>query len=129
MITQSAKAKKRNGKAEYYDLSGNDMEPPIDLDDASSSNGQQVDMRNHIHVEDYFNPIRDIKNDHMLREMEPERRMQEINGNNEMLFKEELHKIQGESEMQNMQQQNVIDDLLIHLQSPYSIFSDKKPKP
>ena len=68
MITQSAKAKKRNGKAEYYDLSGrdDDMEPPIDLDEASSSDGQ-VDMRNHTHVEDYLNSIRDIKNDRMLR--------------------------------------------------------------
>ena len=32
MITPSVKAKQRNGKAEYYDLSGRDdeMEPPID---------------------------------------------------------------------------------------------------
>ena len=72
------KLKKRNGKAEYYDLSGDDMEPPIDLDDASSSDGQQVGMRNHIHVEDHFNSMKDIKNDGMLREMESERRMQEI---------------------------------------------------
>ena len=82
MSTQSVKAKERNGKAEYYDLFGNDMEPPIDLDDASSSDGQQVDMINHFHVGDYLISIRDIKNDYMLRGMEPERRMQATNGNN-----------------------------------------------
>ena len=61
MITQSVKAKKRNGKAEYYDLSGrDDMEPPLDLFEASSSDGQ-VDMKKHIHVEDYLGSIRDIK--------------------------------------------------------------------
>ena len=64
----------------------------------------------------------------MLREIEAERRMQEVNKNNKMMFKEELHKIQGESEMQNMQQQHVINDLLTQLQTPYSIFSDKKAK-
>ena len=53
---------KKTFKAEYYDLSGrgDDMEPPIDLDEASSSDGQ-VDMRNHTHVEDYFSSTRDIK--------------------------------------------------------------------
>ena len=112
MLTQSVKAKKENGKAEYYDLFRNYMEPPIDLDDASSSDGQQADMRNHIHVEDYFNSMRDIKNDYMLREMESESRMQEIKENSQMMFKEELHKIHGGSEIQNIQQQNVIDDLL-----------------
>ena len=61
------------------------MEPSIDLDDASSSDGQQVDMINHIHVEDYFKPIRDIKNEYMLREMESERMMQKISGNNKMI--------------------------------------------
>ena len=105
MITQSVKAKK-NGKAEYYDLSGrDDMEPPLELDETSSSDGQQVDMRNHIHVEDYFSSVRDIKNDYMLRELEAERRLKEINENNKLMFKAELHKIQGESEIQNMQQQ------------------------
>ena len=65
----------------------------------------------------------------MLREMEAERRMQEITENNKMTFKVELYKIQGESEMQNMQQQNVINGFLTQLQTPYSIFSDKTPKP
>ena len=112
MITQSVKAKQRNGKAEYCDLSGrdDDMEPPIDLDEASSSDGQ-VDMRNHTHVEDYLSSIRDIKNDCMLRELEAERRWGNINENNKIMFKAELHKIQGGSEIQNIQQQNVIDDL------------------
>ena len=103
------------------------MEPPIDLDDASSSDGQ-VDMRSHIHVEDYLNSIRDIKNDYMLREMEAERRSKEISENNKIMFKAEHHKIQGGSEIQNMQQ-NVIDDLLTQIQTPCSIFSGKKPKP
>ena len=55
MITESVSAR----KAKYYDLFENDMEPPIDVDDAPSSDGQ-FDMRNHTHVEDYFNSIRDI---------------------------------------------------------------------
>ena len=101
------------------------MEPPLDLDEGSSSDGQN-DIRNHIHIEDYFHSIRDIKNEPMLREMEAERRMQEISENNKMF--QELHNIQGESEMHNMQQQNVINELLTQLQTPYSIFSDKNPK-
>ena len=44
------------------------------------------------------------------------------------IFKE-LHKIHGESEMQNVQRQDVINDLLAQIQTPYSIFSDRKPKP
>ena len=62
--------------------------------------------------------------------MEAERGMQEINGNNKMMSKEELHKIQGGSEMQNMQQQHVINDLLTQIQTPYGpIRGDNKPKP
>ena len=102
------------------------MEPPLDLGEDSSSDGQN-DMRNHIHIEDHFSSIKDIKNESMLREMEAERRMQEISGNNKMMFKE-LHKHQGEGEIQNMQQQNVINELLPQLQTRYSISSDK-PKP
>ena len=128
MITESVKAKKRNPQAEYYDLSGNEMEPPLDLDEDSSSGGQN-DMRNHIHIEDYLNSIRGLKNEPMLKEMEAERRLQEIAGNNTMIFKEELYKIHGEHEMHNMQQQQVINDLLIQIQTLYSIFSDTKPKP
>ena len=105
------------------------MEPPIELDDASSSDGQQDGMRNHIHVEDYFNPIRCIKNDYMLRELEAERRLNEISENNKITFKAELHKIQGESGIQNMQQQIIIDGLLNQIQTPSSIFSGKKAKP
>ena len=45
------------------------------------------------------------------------------------MFKEGLHQIQGESEMHNIQQQHVINDLLTHIQTPYFIFSGKKPKP
>ena len=105
-----------------------DMEPPIDLDEASSSDGQ-VDMRNHFHVEDYFSSTGGIKNDYMLREMEAERRLKKTNENNKIMFEAELHKIQGGSDIQNIQQQNVIDDLLTQIQSPYSISSDKMQKP
>ena len=106
------------------------MEPPLDLDEdsASSSSDGQNDRRNHIHIEDYLNSIRGIKNEPMLREMEAERRMKEITENNKMMLKEELYKIQGGSEMQNMNQQQVINDLLTQIQTPSSIFSDKKPK-
>ena len=77
------------------------MEPPLDLGEDSPSGGQSY-MRNRDHIEDYFNSTRDINNDSMLREMEAERRMQDIS-DNKMMVKEELHYIQGESEMQNMQ--------------------------
>ena len=53
MMTESVKAKKRNAKAEYSDLSGNDMEPPFDLDEDSSSSSSsdgQNDMINHFHA-------------------------------------------------------------------------------
>ena len=65
----------------------------------------------------------------MLRGMEAERRMQDISENDKMMFTEELHKIQGESEMHNLQQQHVINDLLTQIQTLDSIFSDKKQKP
>ena len=124
MITENVHAK----KAEYYDIPGTDMEPPLELD--SSSSDEQDYRRNHIHIEDYFNSIRDLKNEPMLKEMEAERRMQEITENNTMRFKEELYNIHGEHEMQNMQQQHVINDLLLQMQTPYGpIRSDTKPKP
>ena len=59
------------------------MEPPLDLDEASSSSDGQVDMRNQIHAEDHFHSIRAIKNDFMLRELEAERRPNDINENND----------------------------------------------
>ena len=86
-------------------------------------------MRNHIHVEDYLSSIRGITNDYMLREMEAERRLKEIKEHSKIMLKTELHKIQGESEIQNTQQHNVIDDLLTQVQSPYSVLRDKRPKP
>ena len=47
-----------------------------------------------------------------------------------IILKAELHKIQGESEIQNVQQQNVIGDLFNQIQTRLSIFSDKRqPKP
>ena len=90
------------------------MEPPLDSDEDSSSDGQN-DMRNHSHIEHDFSPMRDIKNESIPRETEAERRMQEINENNKMMFKEELHRIHGESEMQTMQKQNVINGLLTQI--------------
>ena len=98
MLTESINAR----KAEYFDLSGNDMEPQHQLDSSSSSSDGQNYSRNHIHIDDYFNSIRDLKNESMLREMEAERRSQEITDNNTMMFKEELFKIHGEHEKQNM---------------------------
>ena len=47
------------------------------------------------------------------------------------MLKAELHKIQGESDIQNVQQ-NVIDDLIAQMtqvQSPYSVLSGKRQKP
>ena len=53
MIPQPVKAK-NNDNDEYYDLSERDgIEPQVDLDDASSSDGQ-VDMINQFHVGDYL---------------------------------------------------------------------------
>ena len=129
MLTENVNAR----KAEYYDLFGNDMEPLHELDTSpsSSSDGQNY-SRNHIHIGDHFNSIRDLKNESILSEMEAERRSKEINDNNAMVFKEELFKNHGEHEMQNMQTQQVINDLLHQIQTqvppPYS-FSGNKPKP
>ena len=95
MLTESINAR----KAEYFDLSGNDMEPPHESD-SSSSDGQNY-SRNHIHIEDHFNSMRDLQNESILREMEAERRSQEINDNNTKMFQEELFKIHGEHDMQN----------------------------
>ena len=127
MITESVNAK----KAEYYDISGSDMEPQLELDSSSSSSSdEETYRRNHIHIEDYLNSIRDLKNESMLKEMEAERRMQEITENNTRMFKEELYNIHGEHEIQNMQQQQVINDLLLQMQKPYGpIRSDTRPKP
>ena len=47
------------------------------------------------------------------------------------MFKAKLHKIQGGSAIQNMQQQHIIDyyvNQFAQVQPPYS-FSDKRPKP
>ena len=63
----------------------------------------------------YFGSIRNSENDYRLKELEAERRMQEINGNNKMMFKAELHKSQGGSEIHNMQQQYVVDDLIAQM--------------
>ena len=127
MLTGSINAR----KAEYFDLFGYDMEPPHELDSSSSSDGPNY-SRNHIHIEDHFNSMGDLKKDSMLREMGSERRSQEINDNNAKMFQEELSKIHGDHDMQNMQTQQVVNDLLRQIQTqvppPYAS-SDNKPKP
>ena len=127
MLTESINSR----KAEYFDLFGNDMEPQHELD-SSSSDGQNY-SRNHIHIEDHFNSMRDLQNEPILREMEAERRSQEINDNNTKMFQEELFKVHGEHDMQNRQTQQVVNDLLRQIQTqvppPYDAFSDIRPKP
>ena len=87
MITRASNLRKANENAEYYELSpGDDMEPPLELDSASSSNsghpaGQQVDLSNYIHVVDYMGLVRYLENERRLGVFEMERRMHEINGN------------------------------------------------
>ena len=79
----------------------------------------------------FFNSIRDLKNESMLREMESERRRDEIAENNTRMFREELFRIHGESAIHNMQQQDIIGyyvNQFVQVPPPYS-FSDKKPKP
>ena len=65
-------------KAEFYDLSGNEV-------DTSSSSDEQNYSRNHIHI-DHLSSMRDLQNEAILREMEAERRSQEINDNNTKMF-------------------------------------------
>ena len=125
MLTESINAR----KAVFFDLSENDMEPHLELESSSSSSDGQNYNRNHIHVDDYFNSIRDLKNESMLREMEVERRTKEIVENNARMFKEDLFRIHGENELHNIQQQGIIDSLL-QIQSPYGpMRSEPKPKP
>ena len=73
MLTESINAR----KAVFFDLSENDMEPQHELESSSSSSDGQHYSIIHIYVDDYFNSIRDLKNESMLREMEVERRTQE----------------------------------------------------
>ena len=128
MITESVNAR----KAKYYDLFENDMEPPIELDTSlSSSSDEQNYRRNRIHIDDNFNSIRGLKNESMLREMESERRRDEIAENNTRMFREELFRIHGETAIHNMQQQDIIGYYVNQfvqvpppLPPPYS-FSDK----
>ena len=98
----------------------------LDLEEVASSDGQ-VDMINYIHIYDYQGLIRNVENDFRLKEMENERRMQEVSEHNKIMFKAELQKNQGESAIQSMQQQDIIDDLInrfARVPPPYS-FSDK----
>ena len=114
MITKAVKAKHNNDNAEYFELSSGDDMDQLDLEEVASSDGH-VDMINYFHIYDYQGSIRNIEHDFRLKDMENERRMQEINENNKVMFKAELHKLQGESAIQNMQQQDIIDDLITHI--------------
>ena len=125
-INAMIKEKVNARKTKYYDLFGNDMEPPLELDTSSSSDEQNYRI-NHIHIDDYFNSIRDLKNESMSREMEAERRRKEITENNTRMFKEELFRIHGESAIHNMKQQDIIDyyvNQFVQVPPPYS-FSEK----
>ena len=93
MLTRARNLRKANAKnddTEYYDL---DREAQHELESSASSSDGQVDVANHIHVEDQFGSVRDIKNDYMLKSLEAERRMQEISGNDKRMVKAKLHKI------------------------------------
>ena len=84
MLTRASKA---NAHTEFFDLSSkDDMEPPIELDIASTSDGQ-VDLSNYIHVEDYMGSVRNLENERRLEVLETERRMQEINENDKTKLK------------------------------------------
>ena len=110
------------------------MEPQHQLDSSSSPDGQNH-SRNHIHIDDYFDSIGDLKNESMLREMESERRNQEIIENNARMFKEDLFRIHGETALHNMQQQDTIDYYVnqhIHVPPPLPPplpFTDQKRIP
>ena len=122
MITRANNLRKANENAntEFFELSsaGDDMEPQIELNSASSSNpghpaGQPVDLSNYIHVVDYMGSVRNLENERRLEVFETERRMQEINENNNTKFQQTLYEKSGRTNMNIMQQQNVIDDLMI----------------
>ena len=74
-------------KAEFYDLSGNEVDTS-----SSPSSDEQKYSRNHIHIDVHFNSTRDLQNESILRELGAERRNQDINDNNTMVFKENLLK-------------------------------------
>ena len=123
MLTENISAR----KAEYFDLSGTDMEPPHQLYSPPSSDGQNYN-RNRIHIDDYFNSIRDLKTESVLREMGSERRNQDIIEHNARMFKEDLFIIHGETALHNMHQQEIIDDYVnqyIHVPPPLP-FNDNK---
>ena len=108
MLTGTSNLRKGNAtndNTEFFEISSRgDMEPQHELESASSSDGQ-ADLSNYIHVEDYLSAVRNLGDDCRLRELETERRMQDINENNKMMFKAELHKVAGGNEIHSMQQQ------------------------
>ena len=61
MLTRANSLRKANANTEFFDLaSGDDMEPPLELDTVSSSDGQ-VGLSNYIHVEDYMGSVRNLE--------------------------------------------------------------------
>ena len=64
MLTENINAR----KAQFYDLFENDMDPQHELEASSSpssSSAGQNYSRNHTPIDDYFNSIRDLKNEAM----------------------------------------------------------------
>ena len=79
MLTRASKANAKNANTEYFEMSSrDDMEPPLESDTAlSSASGQEpIDLTNYVHVEDYTGSTRNLQNDHRLKELENQQRMQ-----------------------------------------------------
>ena len=84
MLTRASKA---NANTEYFEMSSRgDMEPPLELDTAPSSD-ERVYLSNHIHVDDHMAPVRNIENDNKLTQLENEQRMHDIMQNSKMMLK------------------------------------------
>ena len=64
----------------------------IELEEVAPSDGQ-VEMKVFIHIYGYQGSLRDIQTDFRLKEMENQKRMQEVSGNNLMMFNAELQQI------------------------------------
>ena len=132
IITRANNSRKANDNAEYYELSpGDDMEPPLEVDSASSSaSGQEpIDLTNYIHVEGYMGSIRNLENDHRLKELENQQRMQEIFENNKIMLKTELHEMSGEKDIQITKLRNVIDDLVHNNTPPPYVYNEARQPP
>ena len=119
----------KNAKNDYFELSSRgDMEPPLELDTASSSD-EPVDLSNCIHVEDHKASIANIQNDHRLTQLGNEKRMQEKMQNTTMTFKKGFQEMSGERDIQIIQQQHIIDDMLANQIPPPYLFERERQNP